>query len=281
MNVAEAGPLRIGAGCARIEAIGHGDRNLSVATGSFFQVGQRFFLVSNWHVFAGVNHRTREVLDERGAVPEQFVVKFSTLPDGATLNNVERILELNNDDGDRVWFDHPVAGRNLDIAAMEVTDRLPGPLFPVNADIIRPIPGDDHIRLPIIQEGAECFVLGYPRALSANFGMPIWKRASVATSLRGGIDNQPKFWIDTASTKGMSGAPVVFRSETYLVEGDDGPQADLGVSVGRTAQILLGIYSGRNQMLSDDPVGAQLGLVWRVDAIHDMLRRQIDDTNSS
>ncbi len=65
----------------------------------------------------------------------------------------------------------------------------------------------------------------------------------------------------------MSGAPVFFRSHVYLTEGST-------LSVGFTAQIFYGLYSGRLPEMGDnllDPIAAQIGIVWKPKAVAEVV----------
>ena len=73
----------------------------------------------------------------------------------------------------------------------------------------------------------------------------------------------PRFLIYTASREGMSGAPVFFRSQSYMIENSQ-------LVVGQTAQIFYGIYSGRMRGEGrdiDDQIAAQVGVVWKPQAV--------------
>lgn len=103
--------------------------------------------------------------------------------------------------------------------------------------------------------------------ISGGLNYPLWKRASIASEPSEDLDGLPKYLIDTASQKGMSGAPVFFRSHIHLTTGGQ-------LAVGNTAQLFYGIYSGRLPEVGDnpsDPVAAQLGLVWKPIAVAEVV----------
>jgi len=106
--------------------------------------------------------------------------------------------------------------------------------------------------------GIDCFVVGYPRGMEGPRKTPIWKRGTIATEPEAGIDGKPMLLIDTATRKGMSGSPVIYRHHGYQ---------DDGFTIGKN-QGLLGIYSGR---IGEDEIGVQLGRVWRANAIDELM----------
>ena len=65
--------------------------------------------------------------------------------------------------------------------------------------------------------GDDCFVLGYPKNIDAGLDLPLWKRASIASEPSIDHGGLPRLLIDTATRKGMSGAPIVAISNGYNV----------------------------------------------------------------
>jgi hypothetical protein len=55
--------------------------------------------------------------------------------------------------------------------------------------------------------GMDCFILGFPENLIGAANTPIWKRASIASEPY----QQFPYYVDSATRKGMSGAPVIAR----------------------------------------------------------------------
>jgi hypothetical protein len=120
-------------------------------------------------------------------------------------------------------------------------------------------------RLPAYA-GMDCYVLGYPEGMIGPGWTPIWKRGSIATEPDYNFRNMPGFLIDTATRSGMSGSPVVVRhSGVFNPSGAAhvAPDAVIG-----TVSKFVGIYSGR---LGDDPMGVQLGMVWRAEVLEDIV----------
>jgi hypothetical protein len=100
-----------------------------------------------------------------------------------------------------------------------------------------------------VRIGMDVFILGYPFG-SPPPGFPVWKRGSIASE----PDSRP----------GMSGAPVIRRSwASHLLENE-------ATSADSTPQSkFIGIYSGR--LHTSDPTDAQLGMVWPVEDIQEVI----------
>jgi hypothetical protein len=122
-----------------------------------------------------------------------------------------------------------------------------------------------------IDLGHELFLPGYPLGLSAGGLLPIWKRASLASSLefRHGINRF--FFVDTATREGMSGAPCLATSnwKHYAM---DRPTGKVRVVERPLSWRLLGVYSGRRT--PSDSFEAQIGIVWRETTIFETITGQ-------
>jgi len=96
----------------------------------------------------------------------------------------------------------------------------------------------------LIDLGDNLFLPGYPLGLSAGGLLPIWKRASLASSLEFGQGINCFFYVDTATREGMSGAPCLAISNWRHYSLD---RATNNVSVVERplSWRLLGVYSTR------------------------------------
>ena len=115
---------------------------------------------------------------------------------------------------------------------------------------------------PTTQISDDVFLIGYPLGISVH-QLPIWKRATVASEIQIDIDNLPKFYVDTASAKGMSGSPAIRRSMGGTTE--DGSMMSNGMPMTK----LLGVYSGRVSPKGD--ASAQIGIVWKAKVIDEII----------
>jgi hypothetical protein len=118
--------------------------------------------------------------------------------------------------------------------------------------------------------GMDVFVIGYPYGLGSN-GLPVWKRASVASEPNMFVESQMHIYIDTASRPGMSGGPVIRRSygSHHMRDGT----SNMGEKV-RTK--FVGVYSGR--VTARDPLDAQLGMMWPAEFVSEIVAGERRDT---
>ncbi len=245
----------------RIELLGEDGSFLANASASFYQGEDGKYLVTNWHNLSGINPNTGTHLSGRSSLPSRIRVIGRRMANSTW--NVPHEFEIPLRDpktGLFVWFQHPVHGRKVDVGAVLLPDNVCSSVVCCNEDL-EPSPV---ARCP----GDEIFILGYPINISGGLNYPIWKRGSIASEPSEDLDGLPKYLIDSATRKGMSGAPVFFRSHSYLnVEGQ--------LVVGLTAQLFYGIYSGRLPEEGDDakdPIAAQLGIVWKPQAVAEVVR---------
>jgi hypothetical protein len=107
----------------------------------------------------------------------------------------------------------------------------------------------------------DCFILGFPENLIGAANTPIWKRASIASEPY----QQFPYYVDSATRKGMSGAPVIARHTGIF--GMKGGQLTGNETIG-TVEKFIAIYSGR---VGDDELGFQLGTAWQANVLDDIL----------
>ena len=114
----------------------------------------------------------------------------------------------------------------------------------------------------------ELFIPGYPQNLGDYTGQPLWKRATIASSVQHGWNDQEQFLVDSASKSGMSGAPVVFYSPTGRLQ-----IGGTTFMTGRSFAILVGIYTGRLGITAkEDP---QVGTVWHRNVIDEIINGRV------
>ena len=129
------------------------------------------------------------------------------------------------------------------------------------------VPSSDVIKkwLDSVEVTEELFIPGYPHNVQDYYAQPVWKRATIASSVQMGWNGEPKFLIDSASKSGMSGSPVLYYSPQGSVQ-------IYGTSY-RFCQdvvILAGIYVGRLGVEGEaDP---QIGTVWNQSVINEIIQ---------
>lgn len=247
-------------------AMHYGAQQVSTGSGFFWMEGPRTFLVTNWHNLAGRNPFTEQPLSKTAAIPDRIVFRaFKQVSEANSEGFFEsvhvpvEVLLCSGDHSDAKWLEHPTLGRRVDVAAIDVTDKVAG-LQVVAANRLE----SDAILDPYASQ--DVFVLGFPFGLIANAPVPIWKRGTIALDPTFNPEALPKMLIDTATREGMSGSLVIAR---HILVGRSYPKKD-GTSsepmLYTVKDLVVGIYSGRHYPNHEK---AQLGIVWKRSAIEE------------
>jgi hypothetical protein len=157
------------------------------------------------------------------------------------------------------WFDHSTRS-NVDVVAV-----------PLSLDEFDDF-ANEHINT-IDQEfslevyaGMHCFILGFPEGIFGAANTPIWKRGSIASEPY----QQHPYLVDSATRKGMSGAPVIVRHTGFFRKKGVGPLD--GSEIVGTVEKFAAIYS---QRIGDDSLGYQLGRAWQSNVLDDILTNKL------
>lgn len=231
------------------------DTHLSDATCFFWESGDNRYLVTNWHNVSGINPLTGKHVSPKLAEPNK--IGFYGWENQDTTIRIQRHIPLENRAGNPVWLEHPDHKCAVDVVCIKLPREISPHVIPINT-----LPHGSFIT----NVADDVFILGYPMRVSVKT-LPIWKRASVASEPKFDVDNLPKLLVDTASSCGMSGSPVISR--TSAGQTDDGNLSMLPQSATR----LVGIYSGR--IIAGGSLEAQLGIVWKASVIEDIVGGEI------
>ncbi|WP_188526311.1 trypsin-like peptidase domain-containing protein [Sinisalibacter lacisalsi] len=225
------------------------------ATGFFWRVDERIFLISNRHVVTGRNETG--VMLENAFDPlfldVHFYSKNGRSTDGYTSVEFKSIRVNLWKNGEPDWIEHQ-DHRNFDVVAIDLGENLD--VFAVNDK-----EQDDRIWA---EAGSDCFIVGFPQALRGPAQTPIWKRASIATEPTLDFNETPVFLCDSATREGMSGAPVFVKALGNFGREGEGPHSGF---FGFWTKF-IGVYAGRN---GNDQTGFQLGRVWRSEVVSQMI----------
>jgi len=193
-------------------------------------------------------------------LPNQLEIQFrirKRLPNGDVSRPLKMQVSLEDEFGERTWIEHP-HGSEVDVAALplRIKEDEENQFFCMNEidslDSWQPEPSSD------------AFIVGYPEGFSADFGTPIWKRASIASEPNVSFEGKPIILVDTIGNRELSGAAVIARaSGMHLPSGKLDGDAVIG-----SWKKFLGIYSGR---LSASGIGSQIGRVWKSSVIEEIL----------
>lgn len=237
------------------------DKVLGSATGFFYKLNDDWFIITNWHVLSGRYPSNGQPRHHSSAVPNKCKFYFNTLTDAGLETSFITYELYSQKDGSPQWIQHPTLGQNVDIAALPIHESHRG----ITKDLLDP---DGHDMDMLVDLGAEVFIPGFPLGLAADGVLPLWKRASIASSLEIGNGAHTFFHVDTATREGMSGAPclVISNWRHYRLDRTTGK---VSVVESPIAWRLLGVYSGR--LNPSDSFEAQIGKVWRESFINEIL----------
>lgn len=229
-----------------------GETELATGTAFFYRRGGALYLVSNWHNYSGRNPATKQPMSSHAGVPDNILCY-------ACLNREyisrEWLSIALYDDLGPTWLVHPAHGGDTDIGVLPV--QLPDHF---RAIVLNELPSTQ-MRIGVSQD---VFILGYPLGLLDAHGMPVWKRASVATESG---TSSPKFLVDTATRSGMSGSPVILRYRGFYKNNQSSAPLSGEDWLGE-GDMFVGVYSGR---LGKSEVEAQLGIVWKAHLIDEII----------
>ena len=167
-------------------------------------------------------------------------------------------LPLINENSIASWWSHPTLKHKIDIGVLPLPKSLSDNFPFVLGDKAKL---NDDIKILI---GDEVMLWGFPKGLSKQLGLPIWKRGTIASEPELQFDNLPIFIVDAATREGMSGSPVVSRSHGLYQSMEGNYVMGDGIT-----HKFLGVYSGR--YASKDELDAQLGRVWHGSLINEII----------
>ncbi len=232
------------------------DTVIASGTAFFIKRNERHYLITNWHNVTGKNPVTGEFLSGRMSLPNKLDVRL--FKNQKYMDWEEFTIDILDDESNSLWLEHPAHGKAVDVVAIET--KIPSSYTVTTIeDAIEP-----HNERTPLRIGNDVFILGYPFGISSG-GLPIWKRASIASEPVVDVDDLPKMFVDTASRSGMSGSPVVFKERRSVTILDE----KKGFS--EHFMRFAGIYSGR--VGADKELEAQLGIVWKSNVIDEIINQ--------
>lgn len=258
----------------KIEMVRINDRDksetlLGIGTYFLWERDNKWYAVTNNHNLSGWDHLRCKSISANGSQPTHVHVNIKTKIIEKNTNKLniyssKILIQLYESDCPK-WFVHPDHGPTVDVGIIEIFPRPNEGYFKSQGmDGIVSTPVNRHSWIDYSYlVGDDAYVLGFPRGMDA-LGFPVWKKATIASEPYLDIEGLPKILIDTATREGMSGSPVIsMRRGLITPSGKIGNDSYFG-----EAMNLIGIYSGR---IGDDPLGAQLGVVWKARVIDEII----------
>ena len=227
-----------------------GGMPLTNASGFFFEVYGKLFLVTSRHV----------VLDEATEhFPDRIEIMLHVDEENLAVSTGFSIPLYR--DGKSIWHDGRDSGGSVDIAAIEIErDALP------DTAVFRAFSADHIVAPPEpVEIGSTLLVVGFPLGFQDTLhNMPVVRQAVVASSFGLRFQGKGYFLTDARTHRGSSGAPVAMRA----------PQGKSGL--GDLPWRLLGVHSSRLDMGSrDHEADEALGLncTWYADMLTTLTAR--------
>lgn len=225
---------------------------LSTATGFVWRYDSEVYLVTNWHNVAGRNALSGKCLSRTLAIPNYLEANIHSLDDPATGAVLKGTEVFRWEVGEQSsWLEHP-RSCEIDVMLLPLGEYETLKFIPIN--YLEPAGY-------ALEVASDVFILGYPLGIGVA-DTPIWKRGTIASEPNFDIDELPKMLVDTTSSKGMSGSPVIIRQTSGRI-------GNSFVHDTKPSTRLIGIYSGRVSPSGD--LDAQLGVVWKASVLEEIV----------
>jgi len=266
---------------------------LGVGTGVLYRHNEKHYIVTAWHNLTGRHNFDYSCIDPSGAAPTNVLVLMARRVTGYITSRLAFEVRLEDEETTK-YFVHPQMWPRIDVAALPIhldqsysheMNLSTGRTRIVNMPLLLDTHGFGTQKITTVQDVEvddpsvveawfenldvtdELFIPGYPEGITDYLGQPVWKRATVASRVTPGWNNESKFLIDCASRNGMSGAPVFYHNREGRVK-----IGNSSINYPKIASILAGIYIGR--VGTTDEFEAQVGVVWHRKVIDEMLNAE-------
>jgi hypothetical protein len=218
---------------------------LASATGFVVQKGDKYYLVTNWHVVTNRRPDNGALLDPQGRTPTAIRIFHNTKDHLGSWTWIEENLIDSTSHTPR-WVEHPLLKQGVDLVMLPL-DKTEGVAFyPLNLDL-------RNVNIKLIPAG-EVSIVGFPFGNSSGAGLPIWKAGAIASDPDVDYGNSPQMLVDTTSRPGMSGSPVYARR----IGSYSTTQGNLVIG---SADKFVGVYAG------DIDSNSEVGRVFKASAL--------------
>lgn len=219
-------------------------RQMTNATGFFFERDERLFLVTSQHV----------IIDKpTGHFPNRIEIELHTDPDNLALSTAFSIPLYR--EGKSVWREGSDRAGEIDVAVIEI-DRA---ALPATSAFRAFTPHHLYDTFYQVEVGSSLLVVGFPLGFHDTLHhMPVVRQAVVASSFGLRFQGQGYFLTDARTHRGTSGAPVVQRVSRENTRLGDLPWMLLGVHSSR-------LDVGTRDLQVDEALG--LNCAWYADIL--------------
>lgn len=244
---------------------------IGTGTGFYYKLHGSMWLVSNWHVIAGRSVMTGQPRHSSSAVPDEVRTTFYTIQGNNIVSSQVKFPLVV--DEENLWLQHS-KGQNVDLAMLELSIENFDVNDVIHVNISEPV--DAYVSCSDMDWGisSEAFILGFPDIRRNTQPFPIWKRGTIASEPSQEFDESNVFLLDTATSEGMSGSPVLLRSSGNYVN-SAGTTKSIVTGYGATKITQkIGVYSGRYRE-DDDPLAPQLGKAWHIWHLEEIVKERV------
>src|SRR6266478_185974 len=104
------------------------EAELGVGTAFFYTMGDKDYLITNWHNVSGRRPWDKHVISEHSAIPDNLVVRIpyeeQLQDDVKGYRWMPKVLKLYEDDEHHrpIWWEHPNHGFTIDAVAIEIAE---------------------------------------------------------------------------------------------------------------------------------------------------------------
>ena len=221
-----------------------GERQITNATGFFFERDKRLYLVTNRHV----------VHDEPGAhLPDRIEIELHV--DAENVGRTVQFSILLYRDGKAIWREGLDSAGVIDVVAIELERKA----LPAKLQLRAFTPAHLVERLDEIELGNSVLVVGFPLGVHDTLHrLPVARQSVIASAFGIRFQGKGYFLTDARLHRGMSGAPVVARARAAR-----GGRESL-------AWRLLGVHASRLDVTNRDATqdeSLDLNLAWYADIL--------------
>jgi hypothetical protein len=232
------------------------EEKLSQATGFIIKNDESFFLVTNWHNVTGEDAITGELLPGCAVDKKPVQIRIHYYDDAKSGWSIFEV-DLYNQNFDGIyaakkWLEHP-QGKQVDVVLVPLVG-FKGSICVLDLSL----QGTDIAVFP----ATRISIVGFP--FRTEEVLPFWITGFIASEPEVNIAKLPLLYINASGYSGLSGSPVILRTDGCHLQNDN----SYHVGGGRLAKF-IGIYSGRVKGKPSDDLA--LCRVWKPEVITQIL----------
>lgn len=179
--------------------------NQLLGSGTGFVVESKVgpMLITNWHIVAGRNPETKDLLSPSGGIPNNIRILHNKKNSLGTWIFKKENLYSNDKP---LWYEHSLHNEKVDVVALRLTDLN-------DVDIFLYILDENDPKISI-RPAETVSVVGFPFSLGSigparQSGLALWTTGFIASEIQFDYGDLPRFVIDCRTRKGQSGSRLL------------------------------------------------------------------------